>query len=206
MKPAAVVASLNRPDGNITGMSLFGTGAFAKNIQLLKQLLPHASAIGYLVNPTNPEFEYYSKDALAAAATLGIRVLVLNASAEHDIDEVFAALAKVGAGGLVVAGDPFFDSQRQRIVELSTRHAVPTIFAFREYVLAGGLMSYGPSITQLYRGAGGYVARLLSGEQPADLPVQLPTKFGLVINLKTAKVLGLTIPETLLATADEVIQ
>jgi tripartite-type tricarboxylate transporter receptor subunit TctC/ABC-type uncharacterized transport system substrate-binding protein len=201
-----LVASLNRPDGNITGMSLFGTGAFAKNIQLLKQLLPQASAIGYLVNPTNPESEYYSKDALTAAATLGIRVLVLNASAEHDIDEVFTALARVGAGGLVVAADPFFDSQRQRIVELSTRHAVPTIFAFREYVLAGGLMSYGPSIAQLYRGAGGYVARLLSGEQPADLPVQLPTKFGLVINLKTAKILGLTIPETLLATADEVIQ
>jgi putative tryptophan/tyrosine transport system substrate-binding protein len=187
-------------------MSLFGTGAFAKNIQLLKQLLPGASAIGYLVNPTNPEAEYYANDARSAAVNLRIRVPVLRAGTELDIDEAFATVAKLGAAGLVVAGDPFFDSQRKRIIELSERHAVPAVFAFREYVMAGGLMSYGPNIGQLYRRAGGYVARLLSGEQPADLPVQQPTGFQFVINLKTAKALGLTVPEALLATADEVIQ
>jgi tripartite-type tricarboxylate transporter receptor subunit TctC/ABC-type uncharacterized transport system substrate-binding protein len=201
-----LVTSLNRPDGNVTGMSLFGPGVFAKNIQLLKQLLPNASAIGYLVNPANPEAEYYSNDARSAAVDLRIRVPVLRASTELDIDEAFAAISKLGAAGLVVAGDPFFDSQRNRIIELSRRQAMPAIFAFREFVVAGGLMSYGPNIGKLYRRAGGYVARLLSGEQPDDLPVQQPTGFEFVINLKTAKALGLTIPETLLATADEVIQ
>jgi tripartite-type tricarboxylate transporter receptor subunit TctC/ABC-type uncharacterized transport system substrate-binding protein len=201
-----LVASFNRPDSNVTGMSLFGTGAFAKSIQLLKQLLPNAGAIGFLVNPTNPESEYRLKDALTAAVTLGIQVPVLNASTERDIGEAFATLTKLGAGGLVVAADPFFDSQRNRIAELSARHQIPTIFTFRDYVVAGGLMSYGPSIRELYRGAGGYVGRLLSGEQPADLPVQLPTKFDLVINRKTAKALGLEIPSGILAIADEVIE
>jgi tripartite-type tricarboxylate transporter receptor subunit TctC/ABC-type uncharacterized transport system substrate-binding protein len=201
-----LVTSLDRPGRNVTGMSLFGTGAFAKNIQLLKQLLPTAGAIGYLVNPTNPEAEYHSKDALTAAATLGIRIPMLNASTEHDIDEAFATLTKLGAGGLVVAVDPFFDSQRNRIVELCARHAMPAIFTFREYVVAGGLMSYGPGITDVYRRAAGYVGRLLNGDRPADLPVQLPTKFNLAINLKTAKALSLTVPNTLLASADEVIQ
>jgi tripartite-type tricarboxylate transporter receptor subunit TctC/ABC-type uncharacterized transport system substrate-binding protein len=147
-----LVASLDRPGRNVTGMSLFGTGAFAKNIQLLKQLLTTAGAIGCLVNPTNPEAEYHSKDALTAAATLGIRIPMLNASTEHEIDEAFATLTKLSAGGLVVAVDPFFDSQRNRIVELCARHAMPAIFTFREYVVAGGLMSYGPSITDLSPG------------------------------------------------------
>jgi putative tryptophan/tyrosine transport system substrate-binding protein len=201
-----LVASLNRPDGNVTGMSLLSTGAFAKNVQLLKQSLPTAGAIGCLVNPANPEAEYYSRDALAAAVALGIRVPVLNASTDREISEAFATLTKVGAGGLVVAGEPFFDSRRNRIVELSAAHAMPAIFTSREYVVAGGLMSYGPSITQLYRRAGGYVGRLLTGEQPADLPVQQPTKFDLVINLKTARALSLEIPPSVLAIADEVIE
>jgi len=201
-----LVSSLNRPGGNVSGMSMFGTGVYAKSAQLLKELVPTASTIGYLVNPSNPAAEAFSKDARTAASTLGVQVHVLNASAERELDEAFAALAKLGAGGLVVAGEPFFDSQRDRIVQLSARYATPAIYTFREYVVAGGLMSYGSSITDSYRRAGIYAGRILKGEKPADLPVQQPTKFELAINLKTAKALGLTVPLTLLGRADEVIE
>jgi putative ABC transport system substrate-binding protein len=156
--------------------------------------------------PSNPSAEIYVKEAVTAASALGIEVPVLNASTEHDLDEAFASLAKLGAGGLVVNGEPFFESQRDRIVALSARYAVAAIYSYREYVGAGGLMSYGTSLTDSYRRAGIYVGRILRGEKPADLPVMQPTKFELVLNLKTAKTLNLQIPPKLLALADEVIE
>jgi len=201
-----LVASLNRPGGNITGMSILTAEIAAKSVELLKELVPGAAVIAYLVNPSNPAVRIYSKPAVTAASALGIAVSVVNASTEHELDEAFASLANLGAGGLVVPGEPFFDSQRDRIVALAARNAVPAIYTFREYAVAGGLMSYGPSLRDSYRRAGTYVARVLRGEKPADLPVQRPTKFDLVINLKTAKALGLEVPPTLLARADEVIE
>jgi putative tryptophan/tyrosine transport system substrate-binding protein len=201
-----LVASLNRPGGNVTGMSTFVADLGAKSVELLKELVPTAAVIAYLVNPSSPAAEIYAKEALTAARTLGIEVEVLNASTERDLGEAYASLAKLGAGGLVVPGEPFFDSHRETIVALSARYALPAIYGFREFVLAGGLMSYGTSLPDSYRRAGIYVGRILKGEKPADLPVQQPTKFELVINLKTAKALGLEIPPKVLALADEVIE
>jgi putative ABC transport system substrate-binding protein len=201
-----LVASLNRPGGNVTGMGLFGSGMHAKSVQLLKELVPTAPTVAYLVNPSDPGAERMSQDAVAAATALGIEVKVVKASTEQGLDETFSSLTMLGAAGLVVPGDPYFNSQREKIVMLSARYALPAIYAFREYALAGGLMSYGASITDSYRRAGAYVGRILKGEKPAELPVQLPTKFELVINAKTAKVLKLTIPYTLLAVVDEVIE
>ena len=201
-----LVVSFNRPGGNVTGMSMSVAGIGGKSVALLHELLPTARVLAYLVNPSNPAAEIYKKEAIAAADALGIQVRVLNASTEADLDKAFAALAELRAGGLVVIGEPFFDSKRDKIVALAAQHASPAIYTFREYVAAGGLMSYGASITNNYYRAGIYVGRILKGEQPADLPVQLPTKFELVLNLKTAKTLGLTIPPTLLATADDVIE
>jgi len=201
-----LVANLNRPGGNVTGMSMFTSGLGAKSIELLKELVPAAAVIAYLVNPSNPSAEIYAKEAVAAASALGIQVHVLNASTEQDLDEVFAFLVKRGAGGLVVMGEPFFDSQRDRIVALSARYSVAAIYTFREYVVAGGLMSYGASLPDSYRRAANYVGRILNGEKPADLPVQQPTKFEFVINLKTAKTLGIDVPAKLVAITDEVIE
>jgi putative tryptophan/tyrosine transport system substrate-binding protein len=201
-----LVASLNRPGGNVTGMSTFVADLGAKSVELLKELVPTAAVIAYLVNPSSPAAEIYAKEALTAARTLGIEVEVLNASTERDLGEAYASLAKLGAGGLVVPGEPFFDSHRETIVALSARYALPAIYGFREFVLAGGLMSYGTNLPDSYRRAGIYVGRILKGEKPADLPVQQPTKFELVINLKTAKALGLEIPPKVLALADEVIE
>ena len=201
-----LVASLNRPGGNITGMNMFATELWMKVFELLKELVPAATVIAYLVNSSNPSAEVYSKAGVAAARALGIQVHVLNASGERDLEESFASLAKLGAGGLVVPNEPFFDSQRDRIVALSARYGVAAVYSIREYVVAGGLMSYGASLTDLYRRAGIYTGRILKGEKPADLPVMQPTKFNLVLNLKTAKTLGLEIPPTLLARADEVME
>jgi ABC-type uncharacterized transport system substrate-binding protein len=201
-----LVASLNRPGGNVTGMSLIASEMWAKCFQLLKELVPTAAVIAYLVNPTNPSAENYLKGATAGASVRGIDVHVLNASTEHDLDEAFASLEKLRADGLVVPNEPFFDSQRDRIVALSARYAVPAIYSIREYVVAGGLLSYGASLSDSYHRAAVYLGRVLKGEKPADLPVQQPTKFELVINLKTANTLGLTVPPSLLATADEVIE
>jgi putative ABC transport system substrate-binding protein len=201
-----LVTSLNRPGGNITGMSLFPSELAAKSVQLLKQLLPAATLIGYLVNPSNPSAPVYASEASTAAKTLGIAIRVLNASTERDLDEIFTSLPKVGVSGLAVPAEPFFDSQRDRIVALAARYGVPAIYGLREYVVAGGLMSYGTSLPDTYRRAAIYVGRVLKGEKPADLPVVQPTKYDLVLNMKTAKTLSLSIPEQLLAVADEVIE
>jgi putative tryptophan/tyrosine transport system substrate-binding protein len=174
--------------------------------QLLKEMLPAAAAIACLVNPSGPSAELYAKEAPAVASALGISIRVLNASTENDLDEAFASLRKNGADALIVPAEPFFDSQRDRIVGLATRYAVPMIASLREYVAAGALMSYGPSLPDSYRRAAVYVGRVLKGEKPAELPVMQPTKFDLVLNLKTAKALGLTVPDRLLALADEVIE
>jgi ABC-type uncharacterized transport system substrate-binding protein len=201
-----LVSSLNRPGGNITGMSFLNSELVTKMVQLLKEALPSAAVIGFLVNPSGPSAELYAKEAPTAARALGIQISVLNASTERDLDEVFATLSKLDAGGVVVPAEPFFDSQRERIVSLAAQHAVPMIANLREYVVAGGLMSYGPSLSDLYRRAGIYVGRILKGEKPADLPVMQPAKFDLVINSKTAKTLGLKFPDKVLALADEVIE
>jgi putative ABC transport system substrate-binding protein len=201
-----LVASFNRPGGNVTGMSVFSSEMWAKSVELLKELVPTATRMAYLVNPSSPSAEFYSKGAAAAASALGIEVHVLNASTEHGLDEAFAALVKLGTGGLVVPNEPFFDVQRERIVALAARYAIPAIYGTRENAVAGGLLSYGASIPDSYRQAGIYVGRILKGEKPADLPVALPTKFELVINLQTAKGLGIEIPPMLLARADEVIE
>ena len=201
-----LVASLNRPGANVTGMSSVASEMVAKSCQLLKEMVPTAAVIACLVNPSNPSAEIYSKEAVTVASALGIRVHVLNASTEQGLDEAFASLGGLGAGGMVVPAEPFFFSQRDRIVALAARYAVAMIATFREYVVAGGLMSYGASLPDLYRQAGIYVGRVLKGEKPADLPVMQPTKFELVLNLKTAKALALTVPDKLLALADEVIE
>ncbi len=190
----------------MTGMSMSVAGVGGKNVELLHQLVPAAGVLAYLVNPSNPTAEIYSREATTAAVTLRIQVHVLKASTGTDLDSAFAILADLKAGGLVVIGEPFFDSKRDKIVSLAAQHAIPAIYTFREYVSAGGLMSYGASIADNYYRAGIYVGRILKGENPADLPVQLPTKFELVINLKTATTLGLTVPHNLLVLADEVIE
>lgn len=201
-----LVASLNQPGGNVTGMSLFTLTLVAKSVALMNELVPTATVVAYVVNPSNPSAKLEAKEAQAAASALGIQIHVLNASTNEDLDAAFAGLAKLHAGVLVVPADAFFDSHRERLVTLSARHEVAAIYPWRDYVVAGGLMSYGSSLTDNYRRAGIYAGRILKGERPADLPVQQPTKFELVINLKTAKTLGLTIPQSLLLRADEVIQ
>jgi putative tryptophan/tyrosine transport system substrate-binding protein len=201
-----LVASLSRPGGNITGMSTLTTPLGAKGVALLKEMLPKASVIAYLVNPSNPSGTLEMNEAVATAETLGIRLGMLNASTIGELDVAFATLGKLRADGLIVAGEPFFDSQREKIVALAAKYAIPTSYAWRENVVAGGLMSYGASLTDSYRQAGIYSGRVLRGEKPAALPVMQPSKFELVLNLKTAKTLGMTIPQSLLVRADEVIQ
>ena len=187
-------------------MSFLNSEMVARSAQLLTEAVPAAAVICFLVNPSGPSAEIYANEAPTAARTLGIKIPVLNASTEHELDEAFASLGKLGAGGLVVPAEPFFDSQREKIVELAARYAVPIISNLREYVVSGGLISYGPSLPDSYRRAGIYVARILKGEKPADLPIMQPTKFDLVLNLKTAKALHIEIPDKLFALADEVIE
>jgi putative ABC transport system substrate-binding protein len=201
-----LVPSLNQPGGNITGMAVFNATLAGKRIELTKELIPTADVIGYLVNPADQMSAIESKGALAAAQALGIELKVFNASSEDELESAFSALAKLRAGAVVVAGEPFFDSKRERIVALSARSGVAGVYAWREYVLAGGLMSYGTDLPDSYREAAIYAGRILKGEKPADLPVKQPTKFRLAVNLKTAKALGLDLPPALLARADEVIE
>ena len=200
------VASLNRPGGNVTGIAFFTSNLGAKRLGLLRQLLPKVDAVGILVNPAYTDAAARLKEVEAAAASLNVRLIVTNASADRDFAPAFALLIQERAGALLVAADPFFNSRRDQIVALAARHSVPAIYEWREYAEAGGLMSYGTNLTDAYRHAGSYVGRILKGEKPAELPVIQTTKFEFVINLKTAKTLGLEVPLGLTAAADEVIE
>jgi putative ABC transport system substrate-binding protein len=202
-----LVPSLNRPGGNVTGVTNANVGIAPKRLQLLHELVPTASVVALLVNPANPALtETTTKEVQAAALDLGLELHVLNANTERDFDGVFAKLTQLRAGGLVIGPDVFFTSQREQLAELALRHAVPAIYQYREFVAAGGLISYGAEITDAYRLAGIYTGRVLKGDKPADLPVQQATKVELHINLKTAKALGLNVPNTLIGRADEVIE
>jgi putative ABC transport system substrate-binding protein len=201
-----VVTSLSRPDGNLTGLTAFTSELVPKRLELLHQVVRKAATVALLVNPTNAVTEIVQRDVQEAARTLGLQLNVVHASVEPDLDKVFATLGQLRAGALVIGTDTFFDGQSERLAALAVRHAMPTIYQTREFAAAGGLMSYGGSLPDAYRKAGVYVGRVLKGEKPADLPVMQSTKVELMINLKTAKALGIEIPAALLATADEVIE
>ena len=201
-----LVASLNRPGGNLTGVSSLSVELGSKRLELLHEMIPTASLIGLLVNPSNPNAEILLRDAQRAAGILGLQFQVLHATGEQEFDAVFESLARFRAGGLVISNAGLFNRRSEQLGALSTRHAVPTIFQFREFAAAGGLMSYGGSSDEGYGRLGSYAGRILKGEKAADLPVQQITKVELIINLKTARALGLTVPPSLLARADEVIE
>jgi len=207
--PVAVglVASLARPGGNLTGVTTLNLEVVPKRVELLHELMPTATAVALLVNPTSSTLAKTStRDAQAAARTLGLELRVLHASTERDFDAVFATLVERPAGGLVIAPDAFFNSHLEQLAALALRHAVPAFYQFREFAGAGGLMSYGGDVTDTYRQAGIYSGRILKGEKPAELPVQQSAKVELIINMKTATALGLTVPTALLVRADEVIE
>jgi putative tryptophan/tyrosine transport system substrate-binding protein len=201
-----LVTSLNRPGGNITGVTNLNLDLGPKQLEVLHELVPTATVLAALVNPTNPNAEMHARDLQTAAGTLGVQLHVLHASAERDFDTVFAAMVELRASGLVIGSDAFLTSRGAQLGALSLRHAVPAINQFREFAASGGLLSYGSSITDAYRRVGVYTGRILKGEKPADLPVQQSSKVELIINLKTAKALGLIVPLALLGRADEVIE
>jgi putative tryptophan/tyrosine transport system substrate-binding protein len=201
-----LVARLNRPGGNLTGMVNMNVELGPKRLEVLHTLVPAATKFALLVNPNNPYTGTSITDLQLAAAAIGLSIEMLSASTNSEIDAAFASLVQRRTDALLVSPDNLFSNQRVQVIALSSRHAVPTIYCYREDTEAGGLMSYGADIPGEYRDVGIYVGRILKGEKPAELPIFQPTKFEFVINLKTAKALGLTIPETLLATADEVIQ
>jgi putative ABC transport system substrate-binding protein len=201
-----LVASLNRPGGNITGITVLEAELAPKRLQLLRELIPNAALYGVLADPTFPDTQSVITDLQAAAGALGLQLVIVNARNDSDLETAFATFSQRGVGAVFVGVSTFYARHTEQLAALAARHALPAIYPYREYALTGGLMIYGTSIGYGYRQAGIYAGRILKGEKPADLPVQQITKIELVINLKTAKALGLTIPETLLATADEVIQ
>ena len=202
-----LVASLNRPGGNLTGVTTLNVELGPKRLELLHEVEPTTRSIALLVNPTSPvNAERLSTNTQTAARTLGLQLHVLHASTERDFETVFASLVQMRAGALVINNDAFFLSRSEHLAALTVRHAVPTIFAYREFTAAGGLMSYGGSLTDAYRLVGVYTGRILKGEKPTDLPVQQYTKIELIINLKTAKAFGITVPQLLLGRADEIIE
>ena len=201
-----IVASLARPGGNVTGVTFLVGTLTAKQFEVLHETVPKAALIGFLLNPTNADAEIKTKDAVAAAEAIGQKLLVVHARTDSELEAAFVTLVKQRAGALVVSAEPFYSSRREKIVELAARQSIPSIYSTREFVAAGGLMSYGTSITEALRLSGLYAGRILKGEKPADLPVQQSTKVELVINLKTAKALGLTVPPQIVARADEVIE
>jgi putative ABC transport system substrate-binding protein len=208
--PAAsrpLIARLNRPSGNLTGVSILNTEVIAKRLQLLHEMVPAATSIAFLVNPTNPVFGGdETREMQVGARDLGLRLLVLNAKSPTEIEAAFAMAVQQRAGALVVSGDSYFITRSDQLVALAAQYAVPTIYVYREVAAAGGLMSYGTDLADGYRQVGVYTGQILKGDKPADLPVQQVTKVEMIINLKTAKTLGLTVPQALLSRADEVIE
>jgi putative ABC transport system substrate-binding protein len=201
-----LVASLARPGGNLTGISFLLVELMPKRLELLSELVPRAGMMALLVNPNNANAEHLIRDVQEAARTKGVQLQILKAGTESEIDAAFATLVELKAGALIVGSDPFFVSRREQLVALSSRYAVPAIYEGRQFAAVGGLISYGTSLTAVYRQVGGYAGKILKGAKPADLPVQQPTTFELVVNLNTAKALGLTVPPSILARADEVIE
>jgi putative tryptophan/tyrosine transport system substrate-binding protein len=206
--PVAIglVASLARPGGNVTGFGNLVVEMMPKRLELLSELVPQATVIALLVNPSSPIAEHMTREVQEAARAKGVQLSVLKAGTEREIDAAFASLTELHAGALVIGPDPVFFSRREQLLALASRHAVPTIYDWREFTAAGGLISYGTSLTGIWRQVGIYSGRILKGEKPTDLPVQQPTTFELVVNLKTAQSLGLTIPQSILSRADEVIE
>jgi putative tryptophan/tyrosine transport system substrate-binding protein len=203
---AGLVSSFNRPGGNVTGSIVLTETLEPKRLELLHEIVPGVDLFGAIVNPTYPAAADQLRDLEAAVPKFGRRLLVAEASNDDELTKGFALIMRAGVGALLVTSDPFFDTRRRRIIEFAAQSKLPTIYQFREYAYEGGLISYGPSITDAYRQVGVYTARILKGEKPADLPVMQPTKFDFVVNLKTAKTLGLELPPTLVARADEVIE
>jgi putative ABC transport system substrate-binding protein len=203
---AGLVASLNRPGSNATGINFLGAELGSKQLGLLRELVPAAVRVGLLVNPRVPQTETVTRDVAAAASAIGLQIDVVEASESREIEAAFRTLVRNRADALVIGADPFFASRRLQLATLATRHAIPAIFNIREYAEAGGLMSYGTSLIETYRQVGIYTGKILKGAKPADLPVEQSSKFELIINLPTARALGLEVPPTLLARADEVIE
>jgi putative tryptophan/tyrosine transport system substrate-binding protein len=200
------VKAINHPDTNMTGVSLFTGQLTAKRLELLKELVPKATKIAFLLDPTNPTADTQLSDAQTAAKVVGLEVYVLPAKTESEIERAFVQMDQEHVQALLVGDSPFFVGGRDKLISLAARYTLPTIYQWREYILVGGLISYGTSLAGAYHQMGVYVGRILEGERPADLPVVQPTVFELVVNLKTAKALGITIPQTVLVSADEVIE
>jgi ABC-type uncharacterized transport system, periplasmic component len=201
-----LVSSLNRPGGNVTGATMLAVELGSKRLELLHEMVPTATVVGALVNPTGPAVSTLMQDLNAAAGALGLRVHIVQASSESDFEPAFEELLRLRVGALLISADPFFNGRSEQLAALTVRHRIPAIYQFREFAAAGGLMSYSGSITDAYRQAGVYAGRILNGEKPADLPVQQSTKVELIINLKTAKALGITVPLPLIGRADAVIE